>query len=413
MRFLFCALASHGYVYPAINIAQQLLQRGHEVAFVTGRPFAEVLAEAEIERIPFGAKDGDSFAKRFFGNPAEIVRQVKHISYAHDYFDPDVLIGTPLTFGPLVAAKKFQLPVATIGYAAYLWPTTHSLSGFLPTSGKEEYFTYRHSRMLSIFAEICNLFGLTDPRDSFSDLDNTPLIGDMHLLRSLPELQGDIDELPERVHLVGDCLWEPPAKADAELEAWLDESPKEPLLYVQHVSGGEGIPDYWPNLIEALRGQPVRVAAAVNQISVDIASLPDNFFVRPNIPYASVLPRARAVICAGTTNSVLHPLALGLPLLLIPIGGEQPDVAYRCEQAGVAHCLYPFNVYTRETMPEAVSVSMLSQTIQALLSDDNPVRLKAQKMQQALAYGRDQPTAAVLLEQLALEGSYTSQKVTC
>jgi UDP:flavonoid glycosyltransferase YjiC (YdhE family) len=312
-----------------------------------------------------------------------------------------------------VAAKKFQLPIATIGLAAYLWPTAVATSDLLAIPGKEEFVSYRHSRMLGIFAEICDLFGLPVSSENFFDLDNTPLIGDMHFLRSVPELQGDINELPKRVHLVGDCLWEPSPEYDDELETWLDRAPDEPLIYVQHVSGGEGIPDYWPNLVEALRSQPIRVVAAINQISLGEDSLPDNFFVRTHIPYASILPRASAVICAGTTNSVLHPLALGLPLLLIPIGGEQPDVAYRCEKAGVAHCLYPFNVYTKETMPENVSVAALTQAIQTLLSDDDPVRKKAQKMQKALAGSRVLDTAVDLLEQLALERDFVSEKAVC
>jgi len=45
MRFLCCALASHGFVYPAIGIAQVLRQHGHEVAFVTDFTFNDILRQ--------------------------------------------------------------------------------------------------------------------------------------------------------------------------------------------------------------------------------------------------------------------------------------------------------------------------------------------------------------------------------
>ena len=50
------------------------------------------------------------------------------------------------------------------------------------------------------------LFGL---RPSVRSYTESPLLGDA-FLQSTPTLEGDIDQLPDRVHLVGACVWEPP-----------------------------------------------------------------------------------------------------------------------------------------------------------------------------------------------------------
>jgi UDP:flavonoid glycosyltransferase YjiC (YdhE family) len=51
------------------------------------------------------------------------------------------------------------------------------------------------------------------------------------------------------------------------------------------------------------------------------------------------LRAADVLVANATTTGVLGALSAGVPSLLIPLGGEQPDVAAVCEQAGVARKL--------------------------------------------------------------------------
>jgi UDP:flavonoid glycosyltransferase YjiC (YdhE family) len=47
-----------------------------------------------------------------------------------------------------------------------------------------------------------------------------------------------------------------------------------------------------------------------------------------------VLPHSDAVVCHGGSGSVIGSLAHGLPLLVLPMGADQPDNAARVEALG-------------------------------------------------------------------------------
>src|SRR5258708_19480945 len=101
MKFLFCCLASSGYVNPSIGIALKLRERGHETAFVTDVAYGEQLASQGLERIPRGEADGPSFEVAQWFYPNSVAMQMKHITYALRPFHPHVLMAHQLPLGPL------------------------------------------------------------------------------------------------------------------------------------------------------------------------------------------------------------------------------------------------------------------------------------------------------------------------
>lgn len=52
-----------------------------------------------------------------------------------------------------------------------------------------------------------------------------------------------------------------------------------------------------------------------------------------------MLPRCGAVVCHGGSGSVLGALAHGLPLVMVPMGADQPLNAARCAALGIARVL--------------------------------------------------------------------------
>ena len=218
----------------------------------------------------------------------------------------------------------------------------------------------------------------------------TPLLGDLFLLRSVPELEGDLSALPPRVHAIGACLWEP-AAAPADIVAWLERARAEhlPVIYVQHGRSFDQ-PGFWAALVEALRGEPLRVVASVGRMDAEMGDIPDNFLVRPHIPQALAMQHAQAVIASGNSTVALGALTSGLPSLLIPGGSEQPDVAERCTAAGASLLLPPARL-----SPEAIRTSL-----RTLLTDPAP-RSRAHALQRAFAKHDDLAHACACLERLA------------
>jgi MGT family glycosyltransferase len=67
--------------------------------------------------------------------------------------------------------------------------------------------------------------------------------------------------------------------------------------------------------------------------------LPGDPLVYDWVPQEAVLAHADIVVCHGGINTVLEPLAAGLPMVVMPLAFEQSAIAARMEHAGVAKVL--------------------------------------------------------------------------
>jgi UDP:flavonoid glycosyltransferase YjiC (YdhE family) len=385
-RFLFCPLASQGYVYPMVGIALALRGLGHDVAFVTGPGFEEILRAAGIKRIRRGDHDGPSFETELWWEPLAVAIQVKHIEHALALFEPDVLVGHQLTRGPLIVAERRSLPVAVLGFSTYLWPYGRLVSRSAQ-SDRDSRLVWRFGDMLDSYNKARDLFSLPPDPGEYA---TTGMLGDLFMLQGVPEFEPDTDRLPARVHLVGACVWEPP-HADDDLARWLNSSGSsgDPLLYVQHGRLFH-LPSFWPPLVHSLEHQPIRVAADIGRMDGDVGRVPETWFVRDHLPQGTVLPEATAVISAANTASVLGAMLHGVPSLLIPGGGEQPDVAERCVALGTSVSL----------APDEVNDVALTQAIADLLHN-NRLRARAKTMQACFARWPGCERSAALLACLA------------
>jgi UDP:flavonoid glycosyltransferase YjiC (YdhE family) len=375
MRYLLCSLDSLGFLYPMVGIAQELQRRGHTVACVTDQSRQTLLQRAGVERIPRTEADGFSFQVVRWWHELEIALQVRHLDYAIATFRPDVLVGQALALGPLIAAEQHGLPLASLGLMTYLWPT----SGAAPRSAAEERRLIRYQDMLGYYNQARAFFELPA---CAPPPEQSPFLADLLLLQSVPAATPAHAELPERVRLVGSCGWEPAAQ-DAALGAWLARAAERggPILYAQPGRSFRA-PTFWGALAAGLAGQPCWVAASLDRMPGKADQIPAAFFAGPHVPQGQVLPHAQAVISNGNTTAALGALTHGLPALVLPGGGEQPDVAELCQELGAALVL----------PAEAASPERLSALVAELLRRDD-LRRAAEALRAAFQQV-DGPSAA-------------------
>ena len=114
--------------------------------------------------------------------------------------------------------------------------------------------------------------------------------------------------------------------------------------------------DLFERVLGGLGELPVEVVATVGS-ELDPAVLgtqPGNVKVERYVPQSEILPRTSAVVCHGGSGSVLGALAHGLPLVLLPMGADQPQNADRCAALGVGLVLDVIAA-TPEDVRDAVS----------------------------------------------------------
>lgn len=67
--------------------------------------------------------------------------------------------------------------------------------------------------------------------------------------------------------------------------------------------------------------------------------LPSQVLLRPYVPQLAVLRRAALFITHAGTNGVYESLLAGVPMLMLPQGGDQPLIAEQIEQARLGRWL--------------------------------------------------------------------------
>jgi UDP:flavonoid glycosyltransferase YjiC (YdhE family) len=398
MRALVCSLDSPGFLYPAIGLAAELRVRGHEVAFVTDRGARARLAQAGFERVPRGGRDGSSFQTGSWSLPLAISLQVAHVEHALGELNPDLIVGQALALGPLIVRERWGLPVAVQGHATHAWP------GAAASSEAERREAWRHRTMLRLLNEARALARLPARQPGLGpDALENPLLGDLFLVRSVPELDGLTAILPDLAHHVGACLWEPGAPPDDELAAWVGAARQAgaPIVYAYHgrCFGGQ---DVWAALVGASAGGALRIAAATGRMDSQLEQTmtAGHFHLRRDLEPSRVLRHADLMIGSATSAAVLGALSHGVPCLLLPTGDEQAELAERVEHAGAGRIL----------LPKAATPAALRRSIQEVLGDES-MRRQARRLERAFARFAGFAAAADLLESLAASSSRRMTRV--
>ncbi|WP_420124681.1 glycosyltransferase [Nakamurella sp.] len=136
---------------------------------------------------------------------------------------------------------------------------------------------------------------------------------------------------------------------------WLDRVPDRPVVWftlgtVFHQESG----DLFDRVTGGLSRLDASVVVTVGP-GIDPAELgprPARVRVERHVPQQVLLPRCHLLVCHGGSGSVLGALALGVPMLLLPLGADQPATTDRCLALGVATALDPVRA-TRAQMAAA------------------------------------------------------------
>jgi UDP:flavonoid glycosyltransferase YjiC (YdhE family) len=303
-----------------VPIADAAQVAGHDVAFA-GRPAAlEPLAargstvyateaprakprarvplqEVDIERERRDFRDG--FADRIARSKADVLPAVI------TKWRPDVIVCDETDFGSMIVAERLRLPYVTVLVTA------------ARTFAEPELIT---STLDSVRAE----HGLApDP-----DLDMVS--GHLVLAPFPPGYRDPLSPLPAS------------AVAFRPHEAHRDETGGTPLVYFTlgtefNVESG----DLFSRALAGLAGLPVEVVVTVgrDRDPAELGPQPAHVRVERFVPQAELLQRASVVVSHAGSGSVLGALAHGVPMVLLPMGADQPYNAARCEELGVARTL--------------------------------------------------------------------------
>jgi MGT family glycosyltransferase len=127
----------------------------------------------------------------------------------------------------------------------------------------------------------------------------------------------------------------------------LAEGDARPLVYVSFgsIAGTMPMADaLFAAVFEAAAELPAQVLLTLGQRDADIDALgpmPPNLQVAAWVNPADVLPQASVAVSHGGFGTTLGALAAGVPLVVVPLFGDQPDNARRVEAIGAGVVVWP------------------------------------------------------------------------
>lgn len=91
---------------------------------------------------------------------------------------------------------------------------------------------------------------------------------------------------------------------------------------------------------EAFKNEPVKVVLSADETLFEKDEIPDNFIVRKWVPQLQVLSKASLFITHGGMNSTMEAILKEVPMLVVPIFGDQIKIAHIVKQLGLGDCMH-------------------------------------------------------------------------
>jgi UDP:flavonoid glycosyltransferase YjiC (YdhE family) len=283
-------------------------------------------------------------------------------------WQPDLIVREEMDFGAAVAAERLGLPHAVVLLIA---------AGSL----------VRHDLVAEPLNRLRAEHGLaTDP-----DLE---MLSRYLVISPFPPRYRDpAFPLPPTGHSFRPLLFD--RSGDEELPSWLAELPDLPIVYFSlGTAFNSRHQDLFAPVIAGLSDLPVTVIVTVGRdlAPADIGPQPANVHVERYIPLSLLLPHCDLVVTSGGSGTVMAALAAGVPLVVLPLGADQPLNAERCAALGVA-----------QVIDEGTLTSSAVRQAAAKILGEPAFRRSAQRLRDEIAALPGPDHALTLLERLAEE----------
>jgi UDP:flavonoid glycosyltransferase YjiC (YdhE family) len=348
MRALALACGGNGGDFPPVaNIVFGLRRRGHTVRFFCDPPVARALAPTgiEVSVLPESLSwqsylrswrrkvlDDPSTKAAPFPLPRWSLDCTPHALSAASQFEPDVILSSLFCI-ELAARTSYSTSVP--------WCFVNPSFYFGRESLRPVENDYS-SHVIPLRTEYWS-----------------PLVETADLVLHATDVEFDFrpPDLPLHHRYVGPQCWEP----HGITPYYLDEPGNPWILVTLSLAPQPGDMRLVDVAIQAVASRPLRALVTLSSKRPHryIDSTPNNVRVAKYVPHSEVLKRSVLLLSHAGHGSVIKALYFGVPMVLVPLGRDQPGVAARAERLGVA----------RTVDPEEIDAETLGAAIDEVLND--------------------------------------------
>lgn len=402
--FILVAPGEAGHAFPMLAVCDALARRGHRAVVFASAKFADATGSAGGEFVE--CRRYRALPERMAAAPAaprwvpqglrplwmyrrilvETVRDlVADVEAGIEGLPIDGVVGDFLTgMGARYVAERRGVPYASLGTTPFAaldarglpLLSPHPLAQRVPSrilnSGLDLLFPLRRLR------RELGLPAGPRGRAEFLQLAESDRL---HLVLAQPEFVPQTAPRPHHA-FVGPMSFDPARAAQGEL----DIAPGTVLVATTTAPRDPGV---FARAVQAVAALDIPVLATRAGATELPPELPPRVTVVDFAPHEVVLPRVHALVTHGGWGTVSRALRLGVPMLIIPLFGDQPAIAARAAELGVAYHV---------PLGEA-TIDVIRDRVAALIRDD-VLRARVREVAHQIAALDPARRTAELLEQL-------------
>jgi len=351
-RFLIYTAPATGHVNPLVPGVRELIRRGHEVHVRTHPDLVPMLRAEGIDAAPVAPEilrveitdyRASSDSERLTQGQVDLLERGRHdgpdFERAVAEVRPDAVLVDAIAYGAMIRAECMDLPSAIVfpsvvplpgrgippyglGLAPMLGPIGRVRDAVLWKVVERAFGKAMLPGLNALRAEA----GLEPYRSPLDQYDRHQAV----IVMAGEPLEYPRVDLPRHVHFVGVQPWDPPAAAPDYLA-----TPGDPWVLVTCSTDYQGDEDLARVAVEALVDEPVRVVMTLAD-AYDSAGLTEtpSIHLERFVSHSAVLPHVAAVVCHGGMGIVGKSMAAGVPVVTVPFGRDQPEIARRLVVSG-------------------------------------------------------------------------------
>lgn len=251
-----------------------------------------------------------------------ILEEVKEEEYDYVIYDNNFAVGW-------IVAEVLQLP--KISSCTTFAITKKIASTLMKDHGKENKQSPLYQEVMYILKKWEDIYGIT--LNEKQNVMTCP--GDITIVYTSKLYQPNVEEFDDSYIFVGPSIAQ---RKDVDSFS-LEQEKGNKLIFISMGTVFNQQPNFYQTCFEAFRDIPVTVILTVgeqNDVS-QLENIPSNFKLYNYVPQLDILQHTDLFITHGGMNSSSESLYFGVPMLVIPVMGDQLIVAQRIEEleAGV------------------------------------------------------------------------------
>lgn len=397
----FLTIPSHGHVIPTLEIVGELVRRGHRVTYVTTEAFAATVAAAGATPVCYGSTAERYREATTYSREEVIGILLMSLEEGTGVLDalepvlrddrPDLLVyDLTLYTAGRTASRRYGIP-AVQAFPIFASNERFSLARrvFERVGGAVGLLHDADAGAQEFLAALTEWLGRHAPGGEISALGVLMTVEPLNLVFIPKQFQLEQELFDDRFQFVGPCQ-----QTSGVTGRWRPPDTDHPVVLIS-MGTSYGTAEFFRSCVEAFADEPVHVVMTTGD-KFDVAelgTLPATVEARPWVPHLDVLARARAFVTQGGMSSAMQALSLGVPMVVIPQGGENLVNADRLAELGCAVVL----------PPAELSAAALRKAVAAVVADEQMRRCAELMRGHIEAAGGAGRAADVLLRRLAAD----------